>query len=193
MEKVISALILLFKSWGMAATIKTWPHHTLWGELYRFLTQPFLAIFMGGKLSRSFDWIRIGHVEADVEVTKMVIMEHALDDLETVVLAPEPSAPHRGKTWWSMALAMIRWKKCVVLEPSVPYTEYRVGFSAQEERGLVQQYCAIVFKAGERVRVLKGPYTTKFFGIDIRGNIFPLTSQGGFDCLDRKVFAIPLI
>jgi hypothetical protein len=194
LERFILGTIIFFRSWWMSATVKTWPQRTLFWELYRFISQPIFGIFMAGKLSRSFDWINI--IGEEKEKVLRYIQEDNLhaSKMDVVTLKPEPSAPRRGKTRGMMIMAMLKWKMtALLLVPEHGYGNFRIGFMAEEERPLVLQYCDILFPAGTGVRVLKGPYTTSFFAIDINGNFIPLQNGGETDRIESVWLGYPLI
>lgn len=194
MRRFILGVCVFFCSWLLSAKVKTWPQRTLFWELYRFLSQPIFGILMAGKLSRSFDWINIGGEQKE-KVLRYIQKDHLhASRRDVVVLKPEPSAPRRGKTRGLMIKAMLKWKKtALLLVPEHGYGDFRVGFIANEERGLVLQYCDILFPAGTGVRVLKGPYSTSFFAIDLKGDFIPLTNGGETDRIDSAWICYPLI
>jgi hypothetical protein len=194
LERFILGTIIFFQSWWVSATVKTWPQRTLFWELYRFLSQPIFGLFMAGKLSRSFDWINIAGEE------KEKVLHYIEDDnahpskMDVVTLKPELSAPRRGKTRGMMIKAMLKGKMtALLLVPKHGYGDFRIGFMAEEERPLVLQYCDILFPAGTGVRVLKGPYTTSFFAMDINGNFIPLQNGAETDRIDSMWTCYPLI
>jgi hypothetical protein len=108
----------------------------------------------------------------------------------TVSLPPDEQAGDRSKGLWSnLFQSDFGWKQVGILEPVNHTGTYQLGFIATEGGEFKKQLCTIILTG--QVGLLRGPYATEFFAVDLQGKPVELRVVGL--TTKKELRGIPLI